>query len=94
MNPVALILAAIGAVLLTRRKTLKDDAERVKSGASESVRRLNDRVRDRSGDVTPEEQDAATAVVDLTDEVETSTEDVVTSADDTEIEKVTTTDAD
>ena len=39
MRPIALVAAAIGAVLLTRRKSLKDDANRVKSAASESARR-------------------------------------------------------
>ena len=94
MRLFTIVAAAIGALLITRRKSLKDDAQKVQSAASDSARKLNERVRDRgtAADDTDAAEDAE--VVDLTAEVQTAGENAVPSAGDTEIEKVSAPDAD
>ena len=52
---VALAAAAIAGLVIARRKTLKEDTDRVKAAASESAAKLNERVRDQSSDDADEE---------------------------------------
>lgn len=84
---IALAAAAIG-VILARRQSFKDDAERVKTAASGRAHKINDRVRPRSGNGA-EDSD----VVDV-DALEAATVDPADTTSDTDIEKDTTVDAD
>lgn len=58
---VALAAAAIAGLVIARRKTLKEDTDRVKVAASEQAAKLNERVRGQSSD------DADGEVISLVD---------------------------
>lgn len=62
---VIVIAAAAGALLFRRRKTMKQDADRVKNAARDGARKVNNRIRGDSDDDSSEDE----PIVDLADDV-------------------------
>ena len=61
---VIVIAAAAGALLSRRRKTMKQDADRVKNAARDGAKKVNNRIRGDSDDDSSEDE----PIVDLADD--------------------------
>jgi len=63
---IVLAAAAVGALLFSKRKTLKEDSQRLAADAKDRAANLNERMR---GGCAADEIDGDDTVVDLTEEV-------------------------
>ena len=65
---IIVIAAAAGALLFRRRKTIKEDTDRVKNATRDGARKLNNRLRgDSDGDESSDDE----PIVDLADDAGT-----------------------
>jgi hypothetical protein len=67
---IALAAAGIAGLLVARRKTLKDDSERLKSAAKDGAAKVNERVRGESNDEETLDEDTVLELIDDSESAE------------------------